>query len=163
MQCSPANTNPGLTKPWGGVDPTTLRPTHPDKIAYVRVATTDDLQGAAGADIAANIVKAKNAYVADDAETYGKGIADVFESTFPKFGGAVLKHDGIPATTTDFTSYITTLKGMSNLDVYYGGVTTTGIGLAASRVASTGLDNDPDGWRRRHRGRLCGRHGQARR
>ncbi|HYM82670.1 MAG TPA: ABC transporter substrate-binding protein, partial [Candidatus Dormibacteraeota bacterium] len=51
MQCSPANTNPGLTKPWGGVDPKTLRTTNPDKIAYVRVATTDDYQGAAGADI----------------------------------------------------------------------------------------------------------------
>ncbi|HEY8768212.1 MAG TPA: ABC transporter substrate-binding protein, partial [Dehalococcoidia bacterium] len=66
MQCSPANTNPGLTKTWAGVDPKTLRPTNPDKIAYVRVATTDDLQGAAGADIAANIAHATKAYIADD-------------------------------------------------------------------------------------------------
>ena len=33
MMCSPANTNPVLTKPWGGVDPKSLRPTNPDKIA----------------------------------------------------------------------------------------------------------------------------------
>ena len=146
MQCSPANTNPGLTKSWGGVDPTTLRPTHPDQIAYVRDATTDDLQGAGGADIAANIAHAKNAYVADDTETYGKGIADVFASTFPLFGGAVLKHDGIPDTTTDFTSYITALKGMTNLDyVYYGGVTTSGIGIFRSQMASNSLANVPLG------------------
>src|ERR1700690_976641 len=35
MQCSPANTGVALTQTWGGVDPKTLRPTNPDKIAYV--------------------------------------------------------------------------------------------------------------------------------
>ncbi len=73
MQCSPANTNPGLTKPWGGMDPLTLRPTNPTKIAYVRAATTDDLQGAAGADIAFNMAKAKTAYVADDTADLRQG------------------------------------------------------------------------------------------
>jgi branched-chain amino acid transport system substrate-binding protein len=145
MQCSPANTNPGLTKTWGGVDPKTLRPTNPDKIAYVRVATTDDLQGAGGADIAFNTAKAKKAYVADDTQTYGKGIADVFEQTFTKFGGTVAKHDGIPDTTTDFTSYVTALKGMGVDYVYYGGVTTSGIGIFRSQMASQGLGNIPLG------------------
>ncbi len=110
MQCSPANTNPGLTKTWGGVDPKTLRPQNPDKIAYVRTATTDDLQGAAGADIAYNIANAKTAYVADDTQTYGKGLSDVFNDSFIKLGGQVLKRDGIPDSTTDFTSYVTTVK-----------------------------------------------------
>ena len=146
MQCSPANTNPGLTKTWGGVDPTTLRPTNPTKIAYVRVATTDDLQGAAGADIAYNIVGARMAYVADDSETYGKGIADVFASTFTALGGTVVKREGIPGTTTDFTSYITALKGMTGLDyVYYGGVTTSGLGTFRNQMASQGLANIPLG------------------
>ena len=145
MQCSPANTNPGLTKTWAGVDPKTLRPTHPDQIAYVRTATTDDLQGAAGADIAYNIAKAKTAYVADDTQTYGKGIADVFEQTFTQFGGTVAKHDGIPDSTQDFTSYITALQGMNVNYVYYGGVTTSGIGIFRSQMASAGLANIPLG------------------
>jgi branched-chain amino acid transport system substrate-binding protein len=145
MQCSPANTNPGLTKTWGGVDPKTLRPTNPDKIAYVRVATTDDLQGAGGADIAYNTSHAKKAYIADDTQTYGKGIADVFEQTFTKLGGTVAKHDGIPDSTTDFTSYITALKGMGVDYVYYGGVTTSGIGIFRSQMASQGLGNIPLG------------------
>src|SRR4051794_25171674 len=138
MQCSPANTNPGLTKTWGGVDPKTLRPTNPDKIAYVRVATTDDLQGAAGADIAFNTAHAKNAYVADDTQTYGKGIADVFVDAFGKLGGKIAKHDGISDKTTDFTSYLTALKGMAPaVDyVYYGGVTTSGIGIFRNQMAA---------------------------
>jgi len=92
------------------VDPVTLRPTNPTKIAYVRDATTDDLQGAAGADIAFNIAKATTAYVADDTQTYGKGLSDVFATQFAALGGKVLKRDGIPGSTTDFTSYVTTVK-----------------------------------------------------
>jgi branched-chain amino acid transport system substrate-binding protein len=147
MQCSPANTNPGLTKTWGGVDPKTLRPTHPDQIAYVRVATTDDLQGAAGADIAFNMAHAKNAYVADDVETYGKGIADVFNDSFIKLGGTVAKREGIDGKTTDFTSYLTTIKGLSPaVDyVYYGGVTTSGLGIFRNQMASQQMANIPFG------------------
>src|SRR4051812_8802926 len=147
MQCSPANTNPGLTKTWGGVDPKTLRPTNPDKIAYVRVATTDDLQGAAGADIAFNTAHAKNAYVADDVETYGKGIADVFNDSFIKLGGTVAKREGIDGKTTDFTSYLTTIKGLNPaVDyVYYGGVTTSGLGIFRNQMASQQMANIPFG------------------
>ena len=145
MQCSPANTYPGLTKTWGGVDPKTLRPTNPDKIAYVRVATTDDLQGAAGADIAFNIAKAKTAYVADDTQTYGKGLADVFATDFAKLGGTVVKRDSIPGSTTDFTSYVTTLKSLNPGYVYYGGVTTSGIGLFRLQMAQQGLQTIPFG------------------
>ena len=145
MQCSPANTNPGLTKTWGGVDPKTLRPTNPDKIAYVRTATTDDLQGAAGADIAYNIVKATTAYVADDTQTYGKGLSDVFATDYAKLGGTVLKRDGIPDSTSDFTSYVTSVKGLNPGYVYYGGVTTSGIGLFRAEMANQGLTNIPLG------------------
>jgi branched-chain amino acid transport system substrate-binding protein len=145
MQCSPANTNPGLTKPWGGADPKALRPTNPDKIAYVRVATTDDLQGAAGADIAYNIAKAKTAYVADDTQTYGKGLSDVFATDFAKLGGTVAKRDSIPGSTTDFTSYITALKGLNPGYVYYGGVTTSGLGLFRKQMAQQNMSNIPFG------------------
>jgi branched-chain amino acid transport system substrate-binding protein len=145
MQCSPANTNPGLTKTWGGVDPKSLRPTNPDKIAYTRVATTDDLQGAAGADIAYNIAKATTAYVADDTQTYGKGLSDVFADSFTKLGGKVLKRDGIPGSTTDFTSYVTTVKGLAPQYVFYGGVTTSGIGLFRKQMAQQSIATIPLG------------------
>lgn len=139
MQCSPANTAVQLTKPWGTAKPTDLRPTFPDKIAYVRVAATDDIQGAGGADIAYNIAGKKSVYVADDTQTYGKGISDSFVDAFTKFGGTMLKRDGIPDKTTDFTSYVTTLKGLNPDYVYYGGVTTSGLGIFRSQMASQNL------------------------
>jgi branched-chain amino acid transport system substrate-binding protein len=145
MQCSPANTNPGLTKPWAGADPLSLRPTNPTKIAYVRTATTDDNQGAAGADVAWNIAKVKTAYVADDTQTYGKGLANVFATDFTKLGGQVLKRDGIPTSTTDFTSYVTTVKGLAPQYVYYGGVTVDGLGLFRKQMAQQNLASIPFG------------------
>ena len=124
MQCSPANTAVQLTKPWGSAKPTDLRKTNPDKIAYVRVATTDDNQGSGMADIAYNTIGAKSVYVLDDTQTYGKGLADAFTNTFTKFGGTLLKRDGVSDKTTDFTSYVTTAKGLNPAVVAYGGVTT---------------------------------------
>jgi branched-chain amino acid transport system substrate-binding protein len=143
MQCSPANTAVELTKPWGPAKPTDLRTTNPDKIAYVRLAATDDIQGAGAADIAYNVIGKHTAYVADDTQTYGKGIADSFVTAFTKFGGTVLKREGIPDTTTDFTSFITALKGLNPEVVFYGGVTTSGIGIFRSQMASQGLANIP--------------------
>src|SRR5918995_3709481 len=45
LQCSPANTNPDLTKGDAGAQ---LRAANPDKPTYVRVATTDDIQDQSG-------------------------------------------------------------------------------------------------------------------
>jgi branched-chain amino acid transport system substrate-binding protein len=143
MQCSPANTAVQLTKPWGTAKPTDLRKTNPDKIAYVRVATTDDNQGSGMADIAYNTIGAKTVYVLDDTQTYGKGLADAFTTTFTKFGGQVLKRDGVSDKTTDFTSYVTTAKGLNPAVVAYGGVTTSGLGLFRKQMAAQGLQTIP--------------------
>jgi branched-chain amino acid transport system substrate-binding protein len=140
MQCSPANTAVTLTK---GAAAVALRATNPTKLAYVRVATTDDNQGAGTADIAYNTANAKTAYVADDTQTYGKGLADGFVTAYEKLGGTVLKRDGIPDSTTDFTSYVTALKGLNPAVVMYGGVTTSGLGLFRKQMAQAGLSNIP--------------------
>jgi len=140
MQCSPANTATTLTK---GDAAKALRKTNPDKLAYVRVATTDDNQGAGGADIVYSTIKATSAYVLDDTQTYGKGLSDGFTDAYQKLGGKVLKRDGVPDTTTDFTSYVTTIKGMNPPAVFYGGVTTSGLGLFRKQMAQQGLQNIP--------------------
>jgi branched-chain amino acid transport system substrate-binding protein len=143
MQCSPANTNPSLTKPdQGALD---LRKTNPDKIAYVRVATTDDIQGAAGADIAYSVVGAKTAYVVDDTETYGKGLADQFVKTFEQLGGKVVARDGAGKNVTDYTSLLTKAKALNPGYVYFGGVTATGGGLLRKQMVSNGMGNIPFG------------------
>jgi branched-chain amino acid transport system substrate-binding protein len=137
MQCSPANTAVTLTK---GDAAVALRKTNPSKIAYVRVATTDDNQGAGTADIAYNIANAKTAYVLDDTQTYGKGLADGFAAAYTTFGGTILARDGVPDTTTDFTSYVTKAKGLNPAVIMYGGVTTSGIGIFRHQMAQAGLN-----------------------
>jgi len=129
-QISPANTNPCLTKDTDASGCSgknnllpTLRPTN--KVSYFRVATTDDHQGPAGADY---LFKqgAKKAYVIDDAETYGIGIANTFVGEWKKLGGTVLGHSSEPGTTTSFVSLLTQVASMHPDAIYFGGVDSTG-------------------------------------
>ena len=142
LQCSPANTNPSLTKGQSAID---LRKGN-TKIAYVRVATTDDIQGQAGADIAYNVAGAKSAYIVDDTETYGKGLADVFESSFKALGGTIVGHDGVGKSgQSDFTALLTAAKAKNPGFVYFGGVTATGGGLLRAQMVDQGMASIPFG------------------
>jgi branched-chain amino acid transport system substrate-binding protein len=142
IQCSPANTNPSLTKGQTAVD---LRKGS-TKIAYVRVATTDDIQGQAGADIAYTVAGAKSAYIVDDTETYGKGLADQFETSFKALGGTVVGHDGVGANQqSDFTALLTAAKAKNPAFVYFGGVTATGGGLLRKQMVDNGMGSIPFG------------------
>jgi len=148
LQCSPSNTAPGLTKEWGGVDPTIYRPAHPDKIAYVRVVAPDDVQGPAGADIAYNVAGAKTAWVVDDTSPYGSGIADAFTAAFQKLGGTVVRRDSVDPSVTDYTSLIAPAISLNPQYVYFGGVTTTGGGELRRQMVAPGLGipfGGPDG------------------
>jgi len=141
LQCSPANTNPGITKPeFGALD---VRKANPDKINYVRVATTDDIQGPAGAQYAYNDLGARNALIIDDTETFGKGVADQFEKEFTALGGTVVDHVGLPGSTTDYTSALTAAKSKNPDVVYFGGVTTTGGGVLRKQMAQAGMGDLP--------------------
>jgi branched-chain amino acid transport system substrate-binding protein len=141
LQCSPANTNISLTLPQFGAKD--LRPTNPDKIAYVRVATTDLNQGAAGADIAFTDLGKKNAYVIDDTETYGKALADQFVAIFTKLGGKVVGRDGAGKSVTDYTSLLTKAQSLNPDGVFYGGVTTGGGGLLRKQMVANGMGAIP--------------------
>jgi len=105
LQCSPANTNEGLTKPeFGALD---VRKANPTKINYVRVVTTDDNQGPAAAKYILDVLKKKNVYIIDDTETFGKGIADNFSKYLTANGGVLVGRDGVPKTTTDYSAIMT--------------------------------------------------------
>jgi branched-chain amino acid transport system substrate-binding protein len=136
-QCSPANTNESLTKPeFGALD---FRKANPEKINYVRVATTDDIQGPAMAVYAFNNLKLKNLLVIDDVTTFGKGVADNFERKFKELGGAVVDRVGADKDTTDFNGIITAAKPKNPDGVYYGGVVTSGAGLLLKQLRQQGL------------------------
>jgi branched-chain amino acid transport system substrate-binding protein len=136
---SPSNTADGLTI---GEAAKKLRTTHPDEITYFRVCTRDSNQGAAGASLAKSL-GFKKAYVVDDNETYGKGLADVFAKDFAANGGKILGHDHLTKNQQDFKALLTKIKATNPDVVYFGGVTATGGGLLRRQMGDAGMSNVP--------------------
>jgi branched-chain amino acid transport system substrate-binding protein len=141
LQCSPANTNESLTKPeFGALD---IRKAFPDRINYVRVATTDDVQGPAVAQFGINTLGLKKVFIIDDTETYGKGLADNFAKEWEKLGGTVVGREGAPKGTTDYMPILTKAKSLGPDSFFYGGVTATGGGLVRKQMPQAGLGAIP--------------------
>ena len=127
LQCSPANTNTGLTYP---PDSLQYRPNNPDKINYIRLAAPDSIQGPAGADYTFTDLGAKSVYILDDTEAFGVGVGDSFSARFTELGGTVTKRDSAPKSTTDYTPLFTAAAAAKPAAVYLAGTTPTGMGLA---------------------------------
>jgi branched-chain amino acid transport system substrate-binding protein len=137
LQCSPSNTNPDLTKG----DPAAQLRTKPNN--YIRVVTTDDVQGPAASQYIHDVLKKNSVYIIDDTETFGKGVADAFEADFKSRGGTVVKHDGAPKTTQDYVSIMTAAKALNPEAIYFGGVTATGGARILLAAAQAGLADVP--------------------
>jgi branched-chain amino acid transport system substrate-binding protein len=138
LQCSPANTNEGLTKPeFGALD---VRKANPDKINYVRVVTTDDNQGPAAAKYILERLNLKNVFIIDDTETFGDGIADNFQAYLEANGGTTVDRQGVPKTTTDYAPIMTAAKAKNPEAIYFGGVTATGGARILKAAIQAGLD-----------------------
>ena len=127
---SPSNTNQCLTQVGDKIGcsgannlVSTLRPS--GKVTYFRIATTDDHQGPANADYlyAQNL---KKAYVIDDTQVYGVGIANTFSDEWTKKGGTLLGRSSEPASTTSFISLLTQIASKNPDVIYYGGTDSDG-------------------------------------
>ena len=89
VMISPANTYPGLTKPgYGQGEPDIYYPAGIRN--YVRVVTADDVQGKVDANFMFSQLGVRSVYLLDDQQLYGKGVADVFESTAKSLSMKVL-------------------------------------------------------------------------
>lgn len=134
---SPANTAVGLTKPGG-------EPGEPDKYyptqirTYARVVPADDLQGVAAAKWSQSL-GVKKAYILDDQELYGKGIADVFERTAKELGIEVLGREGIDGKATDYRALMTKIKDLAPDLIYFGGITQNNAGQLIKDIRSVGM------------------------
>ena len=137
LQCSPANTNPDLTQG----DPAKQLRTKPNN--YIRVVTTDNVQGPAAAQYIYDVLGKKTVYIIDDTETFGKGVADAFQKEFEKRGGTVTKHDAAPKTTQDYVSIMTAAKAGNPESIYFGGVTATGGARILKAAVQVGLGDVP--------------------
>jgi len=154
LECSPGNTNPGLTKPrFGALD---LRSAFPNRINYVRVAPSDDIQAPAAASFIFHTptngipdagIRSKSGLgirhvlVVDDTTDPGRGASDAFETAFTALGGATERRALNPGTT-DFGTILAPLDDASGAPwaVYFGGETTGGAPLKEAMVSSGHAD-----------------------
>jgi branched-chain amino acid transport system substrate-binding protein len=147
VMVSPANTYPGLTKPGKGEanEPDVYYPN--GKRNYARVVPADDLQGAAAANWAKSLGVA-SVYVLDDAELYGKGVADVFNKTAGTLGLKVLGQESIDGKAADYRALAAKVLDLNPDLVYFGGITQNNAGQLLKDLRAEGFKGKfmgPDG------------------
>jgi branched-chain amino acid transport system substrate-binding protein len=120
LMVSHANTNPGLTKAWDPGEPNKYYPNGTRN--YARVITTDDFQGAAAAQFAAQDLKVKNCYIINDNETYGQGVARAFQTEATKQGINVLGNTAWDAKQPNYTAFFQSIKAKNPDCLYVGGI-----------------------------------------
>lgn len=145
---SAANTNDCLTGDTpafecGGTNSrlSVLRPTN--KVTYFRTATPDQYQGKALASFGYKTKGYRSAYVIDDTETYGAGLAGNFISTWKSLGGTVLGHSSIKSTGS-YENILTDIAGKKPDVIFFGGNDSTGgITIRQQMAHVAGLANTP--------------------
>ncbi len=136
-QISPSTTADVLTV---GAAANALRSSHPGTNTYFRVCANDMADG----DVLARFAKKlgfTKAFIIDDNETYGRGLAESFESHFTRAGGIALGHDHITAGQQDFKPLLTKIKALSPSVVFFGGTTSTGGGLIRRQMGDVGMSD----------------------
>jgi branched-chain amino acid transport system substrate-binding protein len=102
--------------------PSDLRPAKTNN--FFRLATTDDLQGAAAADFAYTNLHLLRVGVLSDHEAYGQALAASFRARFTRLGGLiVLYQDSTPSASLDLSAFMTKAKADGAQGIYFGGVT----------------------------------------
>jgi branched-chain amino acid transport system substrate-binding protein len=151
LMVSNANTNPGLTKTWDTGEPDKYFPTGTRNFA--RVITTDDYQGQGAAAFAANDLKVTKAYVLDDNQTYGLGVAKAFSDSAKANGIQIVGSAHWDAKQPNYTALYQAVKASGADVVYLGGIYDNNGGqLIKDKVAVLGANDGavkllaPDGF-----------------
>ncbi len=119
-----------------------LRPEHPERPSFFRVCAADDRQGAAAAAFARGL-GFHRAFVIDDNESYGKGLADVFAAEFPKRGGTILGREHLTPFALDYKPLLTKIAAEKPDVIFFGGVVSTGGGILRKQMGDVGLGRVP--------------------
>ena len=125
-QVSPANTAVGLTSDDPGADegePEKYYPT--GQRHYLRIVPKDTIQGAA----LATVMKqdgCQNAYILNDKEVYGAGLARNIEMSAQEQGLEIVANEGIDPKAPNFRSLAAKMKGDGADCFVFGGITANG-------------------------------------
>jgi branched-chain amino acid transport system substrate-binding protein len=125
-QISPANTAVGLTSDEPGADqgePEKYYPT--GNRHYLRIVPKDTIQGAA----LASLMKSEgcgNAYILNDKEVYGAGLARNIENSAKEIGLKVLADEGIDPKAPNFRSQAAAMKSAGTDCFVFSGITANG-------------------------------------
>jgi branched-chain amino acid transport system substrate-binding protein len=120
LMVSHANTNPGLTKTWDPGEPDIFYPT--GKRSYARVITTDDFQGQAAAQYAAEDLKVTKCYVINDNQTYGQGVAKAFSDAAAGLGIEIVGESAWDAKQPNYSAFFEQIKATEPDCLYVGGI-----------------------------------------
>jgi branched-chain amino acid transport system substrate-binding protein len=146
---SPANTYTGLTKP-------TPDESEPDKYYptgernYARVIVTDVQQGQAGAAFMDD-EGVETVFILDDRETYGKGVADEFQTAAEDLGIEVVGREGIDGSAPNYRSLMNKIAAENPDAIYFGGIIENNAAQLIKDKVGAGMSNDevlfvgPDG------------------
>jgi branched-chain amino acid transport system substrate-binding protein len=120
---SPANTYVGLTHTAPGVtapgEPNKYYPT--GKRNYIRVVAADDFQGAADA-LLSKSVGATKAYILNDKEAYGAGIAATFRNAAKKLGFTIVGDEAWDPKAASYEDLATKIKNKGATVIFLGGL-----------------------------------------
>jgi branched-chain amino acid transport system substrate-binding protein len=151
LMVSHANTYPGLTKGWATGDPDKYYPTGTRN--YARVVTTDDYQGQGAAQFAFDDLKVKKAFVLNDNQTYGIGVAKAFTESAKKLGIEIVGEQAWDAKQPNYTALYQAVNASGADMVYLGGIYDNNGGqLIKDKVAVLGANDGgvklmaPDGF-----------------
>ncbi len=151
LMVSHANTNIGLTKKFEAGEPDKYYPS--GKRNYARVVTTDDYQGIADADFMKNDLKVQKVYILNDNDTYGQGVANLFQQHAKEIGLTVVANEPYDKKQPNYTSLMQKIKASGADAMFVGGVYDSNGGqLIKDKVAVLGKNDGavkfmaPDGW-----------------
>ena len=120
LMVSNANTNPGLTKTWDVGEPDKYFPS--GTRSYARVITTDDYQGQGAAAFAKEDLKVTKAFVLNDNQTYGVGVAKAFSDSAKANGIEIVGTQSWDAKQPNYTALFQSVKASGADLVYLGGI-----------------------------------------
>lgn len=141
LQCSPATTEPQLTRPGGSG---TLRSGSPTSSPanYIRVVTTDDVAAAGAARYLLERLGKTSVYVLDDKSDYGIAVANWFEAELTRLGGSVVARQSLTDAEAAQPGVLDAARAKNPQAIYFGGAANEGAVLLKA-AGQAGLGEIP--------------------